>query len=191
MAASSRNSESLQEAAQKGRADAFGVFLRSQPGGDAPPHPGLLNFGSKQSGTADLLNFTSVAKTWPNVCQGGSTIGSHEAARRPLMPLRLPPHVFLGFPSCPDPHKLNSQDHRLRLQVTLLFQCLFFFKATPVAHGGSQARSQIRAAAAGLHHSHSDVGSKPRLRPTPQLRATPDPNPTERGQGSNPQSHGY
>ena len=37
--------------------------------------------------------------------------------------------------------------------------CLGFFvllfRATPTAHGGSQARGQIRAAAAGLHHSHS------------------------------------
>ena len=40
-----------------------------------------------------------------------------------------------------------------------------------------QARGQIRAAAAGLHHSHghSNVQSEPHLRPTPQLRATSDP----------------
>ena len=29
------------------------------------------------------------------------------------------------------------------------------FRATPTAHGGSQAGGRIRAAAAGLHHSHS------------------------------------
>ena len=53
----------------------------------------------------------------------------------------------------------------------------FFFllcRATLVAYGGSQARGQIRAVAAGLRHSHSNAGSKPRLRPTPQLTATPD-----------------
>ena len=32
-----------------------------------------------------------------------------------------------------------------------------FFKAAPEARGGSQARSRIRAAAAGLHHSHSNL----------------------------------
>ena len=32
--------------------------------------------------------------------------------------------------------------------------------------------------------------SEPRLGPTPQLTAMPDPYPTEQGQGSNPQSHG-
>ena len=31
------------------------------------------------------------------------------------------------------------------------------------------------AAAAGLIHTHSNVGSEPHLRPTPQLMATPDP----------------
>ena len=49
------------------------------------------------------------------------------------------------------------------------------FKAAPMAYLGSQAGGQIRAAAAGLHHSHRNVGSKPHLRPTPQLKATPDP----------------
>ena len=38
--------------------------------------------------------------------------------------------------------------------------CLFWlFRAAPEAYGGSQARSRIRATAAGLHHSHSHVGS--------------------------------
>ena len=39
----------------------------------------------------------------------------------------------------------------------------------------SRARGRIGAVAAGLHHSHSNAGSEPRLRPTPQLTATPDP----------------
>ena len=60
-----------------------------------------------------------------------------------------------------------------------------FFRAAPEAHGGSQARGQIGAVAAGLHHSHSHAGSKPHLRPTPELTATPDPYPTKQGQGSN------
>ena len=55
------------------------------------------------------------------------------------------------------------------------FVCLFAFRAAPVTHGGSQARGQIGAAAASLCHSHSHAGSKPRLRPTPQLTAMPDP----------------
>ena len=39
----------------------------------------------------------------------------------------------------------------------------FFFRATPVAYGGFQARSRIGAAAASLRHSHSHAGSKPPL----------------------------
>ena len=39
----------------------------------------------------------------------------------------------------------------------------FFFKVTPAAHGSSQARGQIRAAAAGLCHGHSNTRSEPPL----------------------------
>ena len=77
--------------------------------------------------------------------------------------------------------------------VSFLFVCLFvlflLFRATPAAYGGSQARGPIGATAPGLHHSHSNAESEPRLRPTPQLMATPDLQPTERGQGLNPQPH--
>ena len=51
----------------------------------------------------------------------------------------------------------------------------FFFKAAPEAYGSSQARAWIKAVAAGLHHSHSNVGSEPCLWPTQQLIAMPDP----------------
>ena len=34
------------------------------------------------------------------------------------------------------------------------------FRATPVAYGSSQARGPTGAAAAGLHHSHSNMGSE-------------------------------
>ena len=55
---------------------------------------------------------------------------------------------------------------------------VFFFafsRAAPVAYGDSQARGLIGAAAASLYQSHSNnLGSELRLRPTPQLTATPD-----------------
>ena len=53
-----------------------------------------------------------------------------------------------------------------------LFFCLFvfaFFRAAPVAHGSSQVRGHIGAAAAGLCHSHGNTGSKLGLRPMWQL----------------------
>jgi len=65
----------------------------------------------------------------------------------------------------------------------LIFFCLLSFVvvvvvaiswAAPAAYGGSQARGWIGAVATGLHQSHSNAGSEPRLQPTPQLTATPD-----------------
>ena len=55
------------------------------------------------------------------------------------------------------------------------FVFLLFFWAASAAYGGSQARGLIGAVAAGLRQSHSNVESEPRLQPTPQLTATPDP----------------
>ena len=51
----------------------------------------------------------------------------------------------------------------------LVFFFFFFclFRAIPEAKGGSQARGSIGAVATGLHHSHSNMGSELRLRPTP------------------------
>ena len=50
--------------------------------------------------------------------------------------------------------------------------------ATPAAYGSSQARerleSQIRAAATGLYHSNSNVGSKQHQQATLILTAIPD-----------------
>ena len=54
------------------------------------------------------------------------------------------------------------------------FSLLSFYGCTK-AYGGSQARGVESAVAASLHQSHSNVGYKPSLRPTPQLIATPDP----------------
>ena len=45
------------------------------------------------------------------------------------------------------------------------FSTFFFclFRAESMAYGSSQGRGQIRAAAAGLHHSHRNTGSEPYL----------------------------
>ena len=60
--------------------------------------------------------------------------------------------------------------------LALFFFFFFAFsRAAPEAYGGSQARGRIKAVAAGLCQSHSSAGSEPRLQPTPQLTAMPDP----------------
>ena len=62
------------------------------------------------------------------------------------------------------------------LQGNSFFIFIFnFCRATSMAYGNSQARGQIRAAAASLHHSHSNAESEPHLRPKPRLTAMPDP----------------
>ena len=74
-----------------------------------------------------------------------------------------------------------------RQNMVYLFICFL----GPHPYRNSQARNQIRAIAAGLHHSHSNRGSELHLQPTPQLMTTPDPQPTEQGQRANPHPHRY
>ena len=50
----------------------------------------------------------------------------------------------------------------------------FFLTAAPAVYGSSWARGRIRAAAAGLHHSHSNTRSEPCLEPTSWHTATRD-----------------
>jgi len=77
------------------------------------------------------------------------------------------------------------------VQAFALFFVFCLFRDAPAVHGHSQARGQIRAAAAGLQcHSHSDAGSESCLPATTQLTAVPDPESTKRGWGSNPPPHG-
>ena len=46
--------------------------------------------------------------------------------------------------------------------------------STVTAYGSSQARGRMGATAASIYHSHGNARSKPRLWPTPQLKATLD-----------------
>ena len=50
--------------------------------------------------------------------------------------------------------------------ISSFLPSLLSLRTAPVAYGGSQARGPIRAVAAGLHHSHSNSRSEPRLWPT-------------------------
>ena len=76
---------------------------------------------------------------------------------------------------------LNSLiwDVSFSLMNSNLFFFFCLFRATPMAYRGSQAKSQIRTVAAGLHHSHSNARSEPCLQPRPQLvdngKVTADP----------------
>ena len=54
-----------------------------------------------------------------------------------------------------------------------------------MAYGGSQARGQTGATAAGLHHSRSNARSESYLQPTPQLTAMLDPYPLSEAKDRN------
>ena len=55
------------------------------------------------------------------------------------------------------------------------FFFLSFSRATPEAHGGSQAKGPVGAVAAGLCHSHSNTRAELHLQTTPQLMEMQDP----------------
>ena len=57
----------------------------------------------------------------------------------------------------------------------LFFVFLPFLGLLPRHMEVLRLRGLIGAVAAGLHHSHRNVGSEPRLQPTPQLMAMPGP----------------
>ena len=82
-------------------------------------------------------------------------------------------------------HQHHPHTHSQKEEFFFSFLCI----AALVAYGHSGARGQIRAAADG--HSHSETGSELHLRPTWQLAAMPDPEPTEQGQGSTLHPHGH
>ena len=68
---------------------------------------------------------------------------------------------------------LINRSHIVTLVFFFVF-LFFFFRAALTACGVPQARSGIRATTAGLYHSHSNTGSEPHLRTTPQFTATLD-----------------
>ena len=84
--------------------------------------------------------------------------------------------LSLSYHTAPFILRLDSPStHTPPIDQSITHSYLLIFRTEPEAYGGSQARGQIGATAAGLHHSHSNLGSKPHLGPTPQLMATVDP----------------
>ena len=114
---------------------------------------------------------------------GGSEVSPTGRATRSLPMPRLPPggsqrqREGLGLAFFLALFISRSCHHCRFFGTRISIKKIFFFlvRAAPAAYGGSQARGRIRAAAAGLHHGHSNAGSKLHLGPTPQLTTTPDP----------------
>ena len=89
---------------------------------------------------------------------------------------------------CSEPTKIYHLSSSTSHQTTIFF--FHVFGATFAAYGCSQARGQIGAVATGPCHSHSSMGSEPRLWPALQLMTMPDPQPTEQGQKLELSPHG-
>ena len=87
--------------------------------------------------------------------------------------------LWLGSPSCPifltptdHPAMLPSRSlptEPVTVPAPYLVPHIFLFRAILTAYGSSQARGQIGAATAVLHHRHSYTGSKPVTVPAPYL----------------------
>ena len=115
----------------------------------------------------------------------------HTRHLRKLLDQRQMPSLLLFFPVAPVRKQWGTSksldweanwSNPFTLHLTdehSLFVCLFCLFAiswaAPLTYGGSQARSLIGAVAASLYQNHRNAGSEPRLQPTPQLTATPDP----------------
>ena len=90
---------------------------------------------------------------------------------KPLSKARVGTHILM------DTSWIVSTAPQQELPSNFFFFFFFFlFRAASSAYGNSQVRGLIAATAAGLCHTHSysNSGSKPCLRPTPQLMAAPD-----------------
>ena len=66
--------------------------------------------------------------------------------------------------------ELGATEYILVNFVFIFFLSFCLFRVTPVAYRSSWAKAE----ATSLHHSQSNMGSKPRLQPTPQLIAILD-----------------
>ena len=72
-------------------------------------------------------------------------------------------------------NKIWKKTYIIIIIITIIILSFVFFRAAPVAYGGSQARGRIRAVTVSLRQSHSNAKTEPHLWPTPQLTVTLDP----------------
>ena len=98
-------------------------------------------------------NSQSLSRSWNS--------GLSHPGQPPILFLSLHHFSLLSFPLDFPLSSLCSPESLLPHSQHLSFFFFFFvfFRATPMAYGISQARGQIRAAAAGLHQSHSGARS--------------------------------
>ena len=130
----------------------------------------------------------SCIQVFPSAAYSSWTLSSHGffiitqvSSHMPLPGEPLPAHPFKNNLAISTP---SLTVHLLCLTFSLFFWC---FRATLVAYGSSQARSHIGACATAS--AMQDPSRVCDLQHSSWQRWTPQP--TEQGQGSNPQPRGY
>ena len=118
-----------------------------------------------------FLILTPFSQSFPRILWDSHTMIPIKALypQPPLLVFLIP----INGTSSPQPNLASSTI--LPISFFLIINIFCLFRTTPKAYGGSQARSQIRAIAASLRHSHSNSGSRLCLWPARQLTAMPDP----------------
>ena len=81
----------------------------------------------------------------------------------PSLPLSLLSFPFVSFRFVSFPFLPSFLPSYLPSFLLVCLSVCLFYRDVPMAHGRSQAKGQIGATAAHLHHSHSNTGSEPRL----------------------------
>ena len=134
---------------------------------------GRLTKAPDSAGGRAILSFHLPLPLLPPTSDGRTPQGgeSRKTLMGPLITLKCCHHNCTAFI-----WKSFRGETNFYLVKPFLFPFLFFpFRAAPTAYKSSQTRGQIGAAAASLHHSHSNAGSESNLQPTPKLVAMPDP----------------
>ena len=84
---------------------------------------------------------------------GWTDFWNSELPIKPIQPLKFTLLQGSSF------YSTSSLDISKNAHCFIFIFYFFSLRATPEAHGSSQAKGWIGAAAAGLHHSHSNAGS--------------------------------
>ena len=158
-------------------------------GRSVPVQPALQGQGCGRRGHPlhpHLVKLSTGLRAPTEGCLAQGASGSRQSPAFTVCP-GIPVHVFLNPSPCDHqgplsqrPRLPNSEcPHLLWYRLFVCLFVLFCFLELHLHHMEVPRLGVESATAAGLHHSHSNSGSKPHLQPTSQLTATPDPQPTE------------
>ena len=121
---------------------------RGMRGAQSVPMPArqLVRRGGPGGGLGERLGISG-----RNSSRLSRGMGREQVSRHPTAGCPAAPHIAGCSRTFQSPISSSSSSSSF---------CLF--RATPMAYGSSQARGQVGAVAAGLHHSHSNARSEPR-----------------------------